>query len=286
MDGDGYRLLIRHQNCNATFSETPGCVAPLESPRCREGCEIFRMRAWTHATFRQQDDRVRRKRRPPVEWNGGGSFSVAEGGIVKEGYGTTHFDRLLDRIRAGEASAADDLIRDSYWRVHRRAHFILRGSFPDAGAIETDDVVSLSLENFARRLGSEIRNLFDNPAALFKYVDVIIRRVAIDEIRRRAGPSFRLQFPGRSLPEELAVGQNGTLGEGVYRRLSYEELVESLPEDEQQLINYRYIRDMTDEEIAAMIGASRRTVARRMRVILLNLRAELKALEGDQDDPA
>ena len=47
--------------------------------------------------------------------------------------GTTHFALLLDRIRAGDASAKDDLIRDAYWRLHRRAHFILRGRFPEAG---------------------------------------------------------------------------------------------------------------------------------------------------------
>jgi RNA polymerase sigma factor (sigma-70 family) len=197
--------------------------------------------------------------------------------------GTTHFARLLDRIRAGDPSAKDELIRDAYWRVHRRTHYILRGSFPSAGSIKTDDVVSVSLENFARKLGDEIGCMFDNPAALFGYIDVVIRHVAIDEVRRRRGLQYRTQFPDAQLPADLPETRNGVPGNDVLSRLSFEELIETLPESDQHLINFRYIREMTEDEIATLLGLSRRTVSRQIRIILLKLRAELERLDDGEN---
>jgi RNA polymerase sigma factor (sigma-70 family) len=193
--------------------------------------------------------------------------------------GTTHFARLLDRVCAGDPSSKEELIHDAYWRVHRRAHYILEGSFPNAAYLETDDVVSVSLENFARTLREGIDLRLENPAALFGYVDQVIRHVVIDMIRQRTGRQFRTQFPGGELPDDLR--ENRRLLSGVLGRLSFEEIVEGLPEDEQQLINFRFIRGLTDDEIAELCGCDRRTVARKIRRILLKLRAELDEQDGE-----
>ncbi len=48
---------------------------------------------------------------------------------------TSHFARLLDRIRAGDATAKEQLINDAYGRVYARANYIiLKGRFRAAGA--------------------------------------------------------------------------------------------------------------------------------------------------------
>ncbi len=202
---------------------------------------------------------------------------------METGPGTTHFARLLDRIRSGDTSARDELIRDAYRRVHRRAHYILRGSFPNAMSIETDDVVSLSLENFARKIGAGIESMFETPAGALR---LCRRRHPSRHHRRdppRAGPCFRTQFPDAQVPDGMTDARTRPFGNGVLLRLSYEELVESLPEAEQHLINFRYIREMTVEEIASVLGESRKSVGRRLRAILLKLRAELKGLESGEN---
>jgi hypothetical protein len=52
---------------------------------------------------------------------------------MAEGPHTSQFVKLLDRIRAGDESAKDELVNTSYRRVHALTHFILRGEFPNAG---------------------------------------------------------------------------------------------------------------------------------------------------------
>jgi hypothetical protein len=123
-----------------------------------------------------------------------------------KGPNTSHFDRLLDRIRAGDPSASDQLINDAYLRVHELPHFLLRGRFPTAGRrLETDDVVSVSLENFTRMLRAGLPHVPENPAELFGLVAHIVRRVAISEGRRRAGPKFQAQFPSAALTTDPQV---------------------------------------------------------------------------------
>jgi RNA polymerase sigma factor (sigma-70 family) len=199
---------------------------------------------------------------------------------LRDEHGTTHFALLLDRIRRGDPESKDDLVRDAYWRVHRRSHHILRGSFPNAAYLETDDVVSVSLEHFRRTLREGIDERFADPAGLFAYVDVIIRRAVIDEIRRRNGRRYRTQFPAAGLPDDLGGDGHQAASNGFLVRLTFEEMIEDLPEDEQLLINFRFIRELNDREIAELIGKDRSTVSRSIRRILLKLRAGIGEIDA------
>jgi RNA polymerase sigma factor (sigma-70 family) len=187
----------------------------------------------------------------------------------------THFARLIDRIRAGDPSAKNDLIRDAYWHLYRRAHHILRGKYPKAGLhLETGDLLSVSLEKFARVLHEGFARLPENPVELFGYADKVIRRTAIDEVRRYAGRQYRTQFPGARVPaDQTSSGQS--LANGVLSRLAYEEMIETLSEDEQRLLGFRYIQAMTDHEIAGLVGCDPSTVPRRIDRILFKLRRQL-----------
>ena len=55
----------------------------------------------------------------------------------------------------------------------------------------------------------------ENPAALFGYVDVVIRHTAIDAIRQHAGRQFRTQFPTTEIPEDLRDLDPAGLSDGV-----------------------------------------------------------------------
>ena len=52
-------------------------------------------------------------------------------------------------------------------------------------------------------------------------------------------------------------------------------MIESLSTEDQQLINFRYIREMTDQEIADMLDRDRSTISRRFRNILRTLKVKL-----------
>jgi len=193
---------------------------------------------------------------------------------------TSHFARLLDRIRAGDPAAKEQLINDAYERVRALAHYILKGRFPAAARdLETDEVVSLSLEDFLLRLREGLTRVPDNPAELFGYVDRIIRNVVIDEIRRRSGPKFQTQFPRAEIPSDQKGRRNGSSLDDVLRRLMAEEAIAQLPWNEQMLFDMRYRREMSPEEIATDLGLDPTTARRRLRKILRKLQGMLGTQE-------
>jgi RNA polymerase sigma factor (sigma-70 family) len=186
---------------------------------------------------------------------------------------TSHFARLLDRIRAGDPAAKEQLVNDAYQRVHAQAHYILRGRYPTAKRdLETGDVVSISLEGFLARLRKGLAHVPDNPAELFGYVDRIIRNVVIDEVRRLSGPKFQAQFPEAEIPPDQQAPSNGSFSEDALRRLMVEEAIAALPENEQMLVDMRYRREMSPEEIALEFGLNPTTVRRQLRSVLRKLR--------------
>jgi RNA polymerase sigma factor (sigma-70 family) len=197
---------------------------------------------------------------------------------------TSHFARLLDRIRAGDPAAKEELINDAYERVRALAHYILKGRFPaPVRDLETADVVSLSLEDFLLRLREGLTRVPDNPAELFGYVDRIIRNVVIDEIRRRNGPKFQTQFPKVEIPSDQQGLTNDSSPVGVLQRLMAQEAIAQLPWNEQMLIDMRYRREMSPEEIASDLGWDPTTVRRHLRRILRKLQGMLGTPEENRE---
>jgi RNA polymerase sigma factor (sigma-70 family) len=190
---------------------------------------------------------------------------------------TSHFARLLDRIRAGDAAAKEQLINDAYGRVYARANcIILKGRFrARVRDLETSEVVCLSLESFLLRLRAGLTHVPNNPAELFGYVDRIIRSVVIEELRRRNGRKFQTQFPKLTIPSDQPALTNSTSTDDALRRLMAQEAIAQLPGNEQMLIDMRYRRDMRPEEIAAALGWDPTTARRHLRKILRKLRSML-----------
>jgi RNA polymerase sigma factor (sigma-70 family) len=189
---------------------------------------------------------------------------------------TSHFARLLDRIRAGDAAAKEQLINDAYGRVHARANYLLKRRFrARVRELETSEVVSLSLVIFLLRLRAGLTHVPDNPAELFGYVDRIIRSVVIEELRRRNGLKFQTQFPKLTIPSDQPALTNGSATDDALRRLMAEEAIAQLSWNEQMLIDMRYRLDMRPEEIAAALGWDPTTARRHLRKILRKLRSTL-----------
>jgi RNA polymerase sigma factor (sigma-70 family) len=188
---------------------------------------------------------------------------------------TSHFARLLERIRAGDESAKDDLVNASNQRVQALTHYILRGDFPAAGpGLETGDIANISLLKFTEVLRKGLDQVPVNPRQLFGLVGTIIRRTAIDEVRKRLGPKGQAEAPG-ALPPEVADPKAAGFEQQVLYRLAWQEEVGKLSEEEQELVNARYLLEQTYDEIAAELGCDPRTVSKRILAILQKLRERL-----------
>ncbi len=82
----------------------------------------------------------------------------------------------------------------------------------------------------------------------------IARNMAIDFLRKR-----RREEPAEELPEDS--GGQEAVDEGVIGRLSLEQALSTLKEEERQIIDLKIMGELTFREIAVMLGKPQGTVA-------------------------
>ncbi len=172
-------------------------------------------------------------------------------------FNTFQLHNYLDRMRAGDVAAADELLRTVGTRLERLAHQMLRG-FPNVKRwAETDDVVQCAvvrLLHTLRALRPETTRDFINLAATH------IRRELLDlarHFRNRCAPA------GGSEPE-LPDG-NGTAESDLEMWAAFHEQVESLPSEEREVVALTFYHGWTQPQIAELFKVDERTVRRRWR---------------------
>lgn len=191
---------------------------------------------------------------------------------------TTRLQNCLVRMRAGDRSARDELLRGVGSRVEELAHKMLR-RFPNVGRwVEADDV----LQNALLRLLSGLERL--EPASLREFLGlaaVMIRRELLDLARHFHGP--------------LGIGahhaSNGNLRDGrapafdpshhneaaseLEHWTVFHEAVEKLPADEREVVSLIFYHGWTQAEVAELFQVDERTIRRRWRAACLRLHPAL-----------
>ena len=184
------------------------------------------------------------------------------------GPSTSYFDALLGRIRAGDERAKEELIHDAYPRVIRLTRFILRGKLATP-ACQTDDICSISYEKFARKLNAGLRRDFATLAEMMGYLARIIKNTALDEVRKVNGPEFQAQFPAAPLPTDDLADR--------HRRVCFYEMIEDLPDDEQAVIELKYLHDRSNVDIATILRLDRKQVAAKLLAGISRLKRQFDA---------
>ncbi len=183
----------------------------------------------------------------------------------------------VDRLRAGDASAREDLIGFAYEQLQRLASSMLR-RFPSVRRWEmTDDVVQTAAMKLHRAL-AQVHP--ESVRAFFGLAATQIRRVLTDMWRHHYGP----QRPGahhatavrrdgqdlRARQEELApAGEDGPATMMEWR--DFHTAVENLPPDQREAFDLLYYSGLSQSETAELLGVSERTVKRRWRSARLAL---------------
>jgi RNA polymerase sigma-70 factor (ECF subfamily) len=188
----------------------------------------------------------------------------------------------LDRLRAGDEDARDQLIRHACARLRRLARKMLR-DYPDVRRWEqTDDVLQNALIRLYRYL------LRVQPESVRHFVALaarVIRSELIDMARHYYGPQGPgarhhsdpefLAHPPAAPPggEEAAPG-GGTLTLGEWG--AFHEAVERLPEEERELVNCLFYQQFDQRQTAEILDVSVSTVKRRWRSARTLLRRALR----------
>jgi RNA polymerase sigma-70 factor (ECF subfamily) len=176
----------------------------------------------------------------------------------------TQIQGLIERANAGDAASREALFGHACDRLFRLTRKMFHGSGPLRRWEQTDDIFQSSMLRLQRALEQtkveSVRHFF-NLAALQ------IRRELIDTARKHFGPEgiaanhhTDLQAPDESGGSLHAAADEP---EDLAQWTRFHTLVESLPDDEREVVNLLFYESLTQEEAARLLGVNVRTVKRR-----------------------
>jgi len=162
---------------------------------------------------------------------------------------------LIDRFRAGEVKAADELLRSVNSRLEVLSRRMLAG-FPSVQRhAEWGDI----LQGASLRLLNSLRELRPATARdFFNLASMQIRRELLDLSRQVSNRKPPTQ-PEEDATEPMDPGPGG---EELDLWSRFHEQVERLPVEEREAIGLVFYHDKTRAEAAEILGVSERTVYR------------------------
>lgn len=184
---------------------------------------------------------------------------------------TTRLHACLERMRAGEVAARDELIRDCQERFLRLARKMLHG-FPGVARHEqTDDVAQNAMPRLLRALEEvrprSVREFFGLAALKIRQVLVdMARHYRIELARRESVANIEGSSPSPADPADLSH-EPGRLAEWC----ELHEKIDRLPEEEKEIMDLRFYQGLQFNEIATLLGVTERTAQRRWSAALLRL---------------
>jgi RNA polymerase sigma-70 factor (ECF subfamily) len=207
--------------------------------------------------------------------------------------GDTTLQGLLDRLAAGDPKALDALVEHSVERFRHMARKMLNSRPRLRRWEETDDILqgmAMRLQRALQKVKSESVRAFVGLAA------TMIRRQLIDLMRKHFGPEGDAghhktdpQFvdsKGRvRSPVKEAKDPRANILDGLQRQEEWQKLhehVERLAEAEREVLQLLYYQDLTQAEVARLLGVSESTVKRRHRDARLSLH---RVIHGEPPSP-
>ncbi len=185
----------------------------------------------------------------------------------------------LARIRAGDLSARDELLRSVCRRLEELTHQMLR-RFPNVRRwADTDDVLQNALLRLLRSLeGIEPASMRD----FHSLAAVHIRRELLDLARyygRREGAGLHPGDPKAADDSPASAGEPPGPREDsseLEKWCRFHQEVEHLPVEEREVVSLIYYHGWTQVEVAELLQITDRTVRRRWEAALVKLHRLLK----------
>lgn len=190
----------------------------------------------------------------------------------------TQLQQLLDRYLAEEPNAFGELIEYATLRLRSLARKML-ARYPHVRRWEeTDDVMQAALLRLHNSL-SEVKP--DSKRAFFGLAATQMRRTLIDLARHYYGVYGigKNHHSGAASGEALAGRPRaGDKPDDLDEWTAFHEAIDSLPEDEREVISLVWYGGMKQNEVARLLDVSERTVIRRMNRARLSLNEALEDL--------
>jgi RNA polymerase sigma-70 factor (ECF subfamily) len=186
---------------------------------------------------------------------------------------------MLGRLNDGDPSVVDPLIQHSCQRLERLAHHMLCGYPALRRWVETDDVLQNALVRLLRAL-EQVR-----PTSARHYLALAatqIRRELVDLARHYFGPTG-LAANHQSRNDSASHGEVDVQVADLSHEPStlaqwceLHEQIGALPDKEREVVSLVFYQGLSQEETAATLDISVRTVQRRWHDALTHLHAKLR----------
>jgi RNA polymerase sigma-70 factor (ECF subfamily) len=180
----------------------------------------------------------------------------------------------IERLRAGDTGALNELIRFAGERLETLTRRMLRDYPRVRRWAQTDDVLQNALIRLCRALQQV------QPASVREFYALAttqIRRELLDLARHYSGPENAAAYheswaaepgQGHGVPDHSDLTNDPVV---LTDWCEFHEQVTALPDDERELFGLVFYQGMTQEDAAAVLGVSVRTVQRRWQTAMLHL---------------
>jgi RNA polymerase sigma-70 factor (ECF subfamily) len=182
---------------------------------------------------------------------------------------TSHLLGLVDRMRAGDRAAADELFRRVGDRLERLARKMLRG-FP---AVKRREQTLDVLQKASLRLLRALRQVRpDSTRKFFALAAVQIRRELLDLARIYRAANARHYTDGAGIGEPAHEPADPAPGwDELEEWCDVHRQIEGLPEEEREVVDLHFYQGLTKAEAAELLGVDVRTIQRRWNAALSSL---------------
>jgi RNA polymerase sigma factor (sigma-70 family) len=180
----------------------------------------------------------------------------------------------LARVRAGDATALNELILLASKRLEVLTHRMLR-DFPRVRRwAQTDDVLQNALVRLCRALESVDPS---DVRGFYALATTQIRRELIDLARHYSGPENAAAHHESWSPDPSADRPDRDHADATHDPAAltdwseFHAQVAALPEEEREVFGLIFYQGLTQEDAAEIVGVAVRTVQRRWQAAMLNL---------------
>lgn len=177
-------------------------------------------------------------------------------------------NQLLDRIRAGDSAATDELAPLLYGALHRIASEWM-GSQPGDHTLQPTALVN---EAWLRLFPREVAQRFEDRGHFLKAAACAMRSVLVDHARAKRSQKRGENQKPLPLDAALEVFEEQSLD--VVALSDAIDRLESYQPELAKVVELRFFGGLTIQETAEALGVSTQTIDRRWRVARLWLQAE------------
>lgn len=194
-------------------------------------------------------------------------------GMAARATGTdTEIQGLIDRANAGDAASKEMLLDHACDRLLRLTRKMFHGSGNLRRWEQTDDIFQNSMLRFHKALE---KTKVESVRHFFNLAALQIRRELIDTARKHFGPEgiAANHHTDRQAPDEAGGSLHAVTDEpeDLAQWTQFHTLVETLPDDEREVVNLLFYEALTQEDAAQVLGVNVRTVKRRWQAARLKL---------------